>query len=540
MNYTAVIPPSPVSAAFSGIQWDPLDRLKLTNAEKSILRSGEDNPVDYTLSNHEDACMFVRTLLKLLMESVGASGPSKKVSKIKETLPEPEALQMLYIDPTGVVTHYAVYKLYEVIVSLREKKENSTVNMMNTFYENGKLLEDWRPLLRMLHLGGSGDPYAQRCAALCLACILFVGCPSQISASNNSGVIRELMDEKSVKEALNALLSWISSQLQSSSGVHVTLVTPALITLVGCIEARLMFANSGGIGYIARHLRSKQHQQHRYNSKGPRNGSGGGGASAQQLYELCFCLWTMTYDCNTHYNVRIAFARDGAVKALCDLISSAPREKVTRVASSALRNLAECTDDNDYEHHNLYDTNKHSDDNKKYQQQKVVNGSLFLNDMIVCGLIKSVDLMKERQWSDGDIIDDIKTLNKLLHDNYKEMSRWDVYENEVLNGNLEWGVLHTEKFFKQNCKLLEGKDSDFFLLKRLVILVTSDDEDVASIACYDIGEFCRFYPNGKSIAKRIGAKDAIMKLIDHENIELQRRALQSVSKMLVQNWEAVK
>jgi hypothetical protein len=101
MSFTANLEASPVAAAFSGIQWDPLGKLKLTDAEKSILRSGEDNPVDYTLSNVEDACMYARALLKVLAESSGPSGPSVKVSKIKKTLPADDALQLLYTDPTG-------------------------------------------------------------------------------------------------------------------------------------------------------------------------------------------------------------------------------------------------------------------------------------------------------------------------------------------------------------------------------------------------------------------------------------------------------
>eukprot|EP00957_Ditylum_brightwellii_P111252 8483575-Ditylum_brightwellii.AAC.1 len=83
---------------------------------------------------------------------------------------------------------------------------------------------------------------------------------------------------------------------------------------------------------------------------------------------------------------------------------------------------------------------------------------------------------------------------------------------------------------------MEGPDGDFFLLKMLIALVGSDDEEVAAIACFDIGEFVRHYPNGRSIAKRLGAKDIVMKLIEHENEEVQRHALQSVSKMMVQNW----
>lgn len=70
----------------------------------------------------------------------------------------------------------------------------------------------------------------------------------------------------------------------------------------------------------------------------------------------------------------------------------------------------------------------------------------------------------------------------------------------------------------------------------LVMLVAGDDEDVATIACYDIGEFVRHYPNGRAIAKRLGAKDIIMQLIEHDNEELRRHALSCVSKMMVQNW----
>jgi V-type H+-transporting ATPase subunit H len=135
---------------------------------------------------------------------------------------------------------------------------------------------------------------------------------------------------------------------------------------------------------------------------------------------------------------------------------------------------------------------------------------------------------------------DMAVLSDMLHVNYKEMSRWDLYMNEVLSGNLEWGVLHTEKFFQQNCKLFEGENNDFMILKRLIILVNCDDDDVASVACFDIGEFVRHYPNGRIIAKQLGARDAIMKLIAHENSELQRHALQAVSKIMVQNWDTIR
>lgn len=76
----------------------------------------------------------------------------------------------------------------------------------------------------------------------------------------------------------------------------------------------------------------------------------------------------------------------------------------------------------------------------------------------------------------------------------------------------------------------------FCISQRLIVLAGSGDDDISAIACFDMGEFVRNYPNGRSIAKRLGAKDVAMKLIDHENLEVQRHALQCVSKMMVQNW----
>lgn len=75
--------------------------------------------------------------------------------------------------------------------------------------------------------------------------------------------------------------------------------------------------------------------------------------------------------------------------------------------------------------------------------------------------------------------------------------------------------------------------SDFQLL---VALTASNDEEVQSIACYDLGEFVRHYPNGRAIARSLGAKDIVMKLVDHPNKELQRHALTAISKMMVMNW----
>jgi V-ATPase subunit H len=45
------------------------------------------------------------------------------------------------------------------------------------------------------------------------------------------------------------------------------------------------------------------------------------------------------------------------------------------------------------------------------------------------------------------------------------MTRWDVYVAEVKSGHLKWGIVHTEKFFRDNARRMEGKDGNFEIVK---------------------------------------------------------------------------
>jgi hypothetical protein len=85
-------------------------------------------------------------------------------------------------------------------------------------------------------------------------------------------------------------------------------------------------------------------------------------------------LGTMTYECEAHLDIRQHFHRDGAVAALAQLVASAPRKKVVRLALSALVNLAACENNSGSK----------------------IGGSTFFTEMIGCNLMKSIDLLKER------------------------------------------------------------------------------------------------------------------------------------------------
>ncbi|KAL7484939.1 hypothetical protein ACHAW6_010545 [Cyclotella cf. meneghiniana] len=522
----ASISPSPVAKAFKHIQWDPLSSLRLTPQETALLRMAETNPIEYTLGDARDATMYVRVLLKLLAEaSVNVSG---QVARITEECNENRAMDALDADPLGVVTHYAIAKLGEIISTLSSPwaAENG-VSVGNVFYAGSEclLIEHWKALLRVISKG-KGDSYAQRSAALSLAQILLAACPSQRGRPARGVKVAttsvRIPSYASAIEPLEALTAWIITQLKSSNAVTVGTTVPAMMTLMGATEGRQIFAASGGIKYLSRQLRQREKKQSPSpTASGPERKAN---SSVQQLYELAFCMWCLTYELNNFADVRADFAKDGIpVMALVELVSSAPREKVVRVALAALRNLATCS----------ADVNPEPDAPR-------IDSKVFLGEMIACGLMKAIGLLRDRQFTDPDIVDDVESLHKLLADNFKEMTRWEVYQNEVETGQLQWGSTHTDAFFKENAKMMEGKDGDFKLVKILISLLSSKDEDIAAIACYDLGEFCRYYPNGRGIAKRLGAKDMAMSLIEHDNPELQRHALQCVSKMMVQNWEYVK
>lgn len=518
--------PSPVAAAFRSLQWDPLSSLRLTPQETALLRMAESNPIEYTLGDARDATMYVRVLLKLLAEaSVNVSG---HVARITEECNENRALDALDADPLGVVTHYAIAKLSTIIATLSSPwaAENG-VSIGNVFYagSEGVLIEQWKALLRVISKG-KGDAYAQRSAALCLAQILVAACPSQRGASDTNAKdgAGRAPSYASAIEPLEALTAWVITQLKSPNAVTVGTTVPAIMTLTSATEGRQIFAASGGIKYLSRQLRQREKSKSSASSGSAGSSERKANSSVQQLYELAFCLWCLTYELNNFADVRADFAKDGLpVMALVELVSSAPREKVVRVALAALRNLATCSADIHPE-----------------PDMPRIDAKVFLGEMIACGLMKAIKLLRDRQFTDPDIVEDVDKLHKLLADNFKEMTRWEVYQNEVETGQLSWGSTHTDAFFKENAKMMEGKDGDFKLVKILISLLSSKDEDIAAIACFDLGEFCRHYPNGRAIAKRLGGKDLAMTLIEHDNPELQRHALQCVSKMMVQNWEYVK
>ena len=68
------------------------------------------------------------------------------------------------------------------------------------------------------------------------------------------------------------------------------------------------------------------------------------------------------------------------------------------------------------------------------------------------------------------------------------------------------------------------------------INATSENQiEQQCIACFDMGEFARLYPGGASILEYFHAKDHLLKLIQHKNMELKNRALVCLQKIMMKS-----
>jgi len=97
--------------------------------------------------------------------------------------------------------------------------------------------------------------------------------------------------------------------------------------------------------------------------------------------------------------------------------------------------------------------------------------------------------------------------------------------------------MHTSKFWSENVSRFEHKE--FLAIRLLVNLLSSEDDTTVVLACRDLGEFARFYDGGKKIIQHYKGKVKIMKLMGHENRDVQKAAILASAKLLITNWEHV-
>jgi hypothetical protein len=171
MWFPVALSASPVHEAFSDISIDSLTSLSLTAPEKALFKSGEENVVGYTLFDHNDAFDYVQLLLKI-MEYISSPSSTHGLSvyqrvsalSLDRYLPRDEAVEYVNSDMQGVLLHYTVSAMCDVVLYLRENAKSTKTtksSISGIFYPDGILIEQWRPLWKTLR-NNNHDDFSQR------------------------------------------------------------------------------------------------------------------------------------------------------------------------------------------------------------------------------------------------------------------------------------------------------------------------------------------------------------------------------------------
>ncbi|CAK63714.1 unnamed protein product (macronuclear) [Paramecium tetraurelia] len=222
----------------------------------------------------------------------------------------------------------------------------------------------------------------------------------------------------------------------------------------------------------------------------------------QIAYYTILALWLLSF--TTESIPLFSDPTVGLIRLIIESVQKISREKILRVSFACFRNLVD-----------------------------VSPQSIEL--MVDNGLIKVVDLLLKGNLKDQDLIDDIKYVGEILEKNMKILTSFEKYVKELNAQNLTWSPVHTEKFWKENVKKFE--ENDFLLIRKLAEILKSNNNQNVAVACYDLGEFCRFHPFGKVVLEQLNAKQEIMRQARNDDQQIREHALLSLQKIMLHNWQ---
>lgn len=286
---------------------------------------------------------------------------------------------------------------------------------------------------------------------------------------------------------LHFYLTWLKDQLKAQNNEYIQSVARCLQMMLRIDDYRFAFVSVDGISTLLSVL--------------------SGRVNFQVQYQLIFCLWVLTF------NPLLAekMNKFNVIPILADILSDSVKEKVTRIILAVFRNLIEKPDD-----------------------QQVAKEHCIA--MVQCKVLKQLAILEQRKFDDEDVAGDIEFLTEKLQSSVQDLSSFDEYATEVKSGRLEWSPVHKSKFWRENAQRLNEKNYE--LLRILIhLLETSKDPLVLSVASFDIGEYVRHYPRGKTIIEQLGGKQLVMQLLAHEDPNVRYEALLAVQKLMVHNWE---
>lgn len=363
-------------------------------------------------------------------------------------------------------------------------------------FHQGGLTGGFDPYTLFLRLLQRNDWFTQSRASRLLVAVLNArpnksssgpatqGAPSTVSAA-----------DEGVQATQVAYVEWLCSQLRRPS--HPTRSVPAVVhDLASALQdtaIRHLYTRSGGVQMLGPLLEA-----------GVTSGSSASLPNQQLLYDTGMCTWQLTF----HPAAAKLMPNCGIPKGLVALVRGGVKEKVVRIALMAVRNLLDKPD-------------------------------LHLAPAVVdLGLHKIVAIRALQNWEDEDIPTLLEDLSRELRDHIQVLSNFELYRKEVVSGQLQWTPMHkSEQFWRENISKFEEKD--FQVLKQLLKVVEGEgDAQTLAVACHDVGCFIQYFPAGKGIVTALHGKDAVLRLVAHEDPTVQKQALLASQKILLSRDKA--
>ena len=222
------------------------------------------------------------------------------------------------------------------------------------------------------------------------------------------------------------------------------------------------------------------------------------------IYESLFCMWNISN--NSKYLTLFEKKNENYIEKIVQVIRTNKIDKVARIGLMTIKNL--------------------------------LDSQVCLEILFNIKFMRTIDILLTNKWNDPVIKEMLNFIYDFLEKNYKIMNSFDKFVKELDSGYLKQGSLHTTAFWEENYK--EFETNQFDNIRKLVCIVqsagdTEDDIKMKCIACFDLGEFARLYPGGASILDIFGAKESLLLLIQHKNLELKNRALVCLQKIMMRS-----
>jgi hypothetical protein len=265
-----------------------------------------------------------------------------------------------------VVTKYAFYRTEEILGLTGEYEQLDSpfgIRHAHIFTFGGVYLNDSSLVKSLL----SPDPEVQKSAGLIFATLLNV-----------------------YEGASDRLKEWIITKLVSVTEDAWEIAIPALTVFTRNNTARkVALADAGVVQNIASIFKTLDFK-----------------GKTQQLYELCFILWSLSLGDVNH----AAYLSSGVIPALVDILTLSPTRKVVRMTLGTLRNISATEDDS------------------------------ILNEMYTTWLPKALDAMQNNHFlrtaNDEEAEGDFKFLCEVLSRNFRELSSYERWASQVHSGAL--------------------------------------------------------------------------------------------------------